>query len=369
MSRGKSPSEFTIRRLIANCAGNCEYPGCKERLFWDNVSNKEFNNSYIAHIIASNPNGPRGDKQLSHKLSAELSNLMLMCGTHHKLIDTQVETFPVRTLQKMKKDYEAKVERVLNALNKHETNIVTFKAKIKNQIDVYIEYKKVVDAVLNSYCPHDEYGISLDINSSFDYKTDNYWIDVKKQIDDFYKTSIVSIINRNPASHFSIFSIAPIPLLIYFGYLIGDKNTYDVFQYFRETESWQWLSDHQTNEFHFQEEKRKDGEKIALLLELSSPIKIEDISNYSKYKKILRIEAKEQNVNCIKSEKDLLCFWTLYQDVLNKVSRNKSDIDLFPAIPTSTAIEIGRRYMPNVYPKINVFDNCDGFRKTLVIGE
>ena len=41
----------------------------------------------FAHIIADEPGGPRGHPVLSKQLAKELSNLMLLCLDHHRLID------------------------------------------------------------------------------------------------------------------------------------------------------------------------------------------------------------------------------------------------------------------------------------------
>ena len=51
MSRGKNPSENTIRMLCGKAAGMCEFEGCGKRLFYDNVTLSEFNNAFVAHII------------------------------------------------------------------------------------------------------------------------------------------------------------------------------------------------------------------------------------------------------------------------------------------------------------------------------
>ena len=45
-----------------------------------------------------------------------------------------------------------------------------------------------------------------------------------------------------------------------------------------------------------------------------------------------------------------------------------NEVALFPAIPVSAAFEIGHHYMHKVYPTINIYDECDGFFKTISIG-
>ena len=58
-------------------------------MFYDETTAWEFNAAYIAHIIASNPDGPRGDEIRSHQLSDKIENMMIMCDKHHRLIDRE----------------------------------------------------------------------------------------------------------------------------------------------------------------------------------------------------------------------------------------------------------------------------------------
>jgi len=58
-----------------------------------------------AHIVAKDPNGPRGNSTLSSDERDKYSNLILLCKIHHKLVDDQFIEYSVETLEKMKKDH------------------------------------------------------------------------------------------------------------------------------------------------------------------------------------------------------------------------------------------------------------------------
>lgn len=85
---------------------------------------------------------------------------------------------------------------------------------------------------------------------------------------------------------------------------------------------------------------------------------------------IYHLKAQNFGINAIQSVKDLEAFWQEYLSICEKIKNvdKASEISLFPAIPVSIAFEIGRRYMPKVYPKMRVFDECDGFFETIKIG-
>lgn len=87
--------------LWGKAAGRCQYEGCNHPLYRDDVTQCEFNSAYIAHIIADKPGGPRGDAVLSEKLKADITNLMLLCDPHHRLVDkVDVAGHPVERLRR-----------------------------------------------------------------------------------------------------------------------------------------------------------------------------------------------------------------------------------------------------------------------------
>ena len=56
--------------------------------------------------------------------------------------------------------------------------------------------------------------------------------------------------------------------------------------------------------------------------------------------------------------------------VVAKASRRKAlEVAVLPVVPVSAAFEMGRRFMPGVYPKLTIYDFAEGFIKTLAIGE
>ena len=104
MSVSHIPNKVKLR-LWGKTAGRCQYPGCNKILWRDDLTKVEFNTAYIAHIIADKPNGHRGDKVLSKKLPRDISNLMLLCDEHHRLIDKEkVDEHPAELLSEYKRE-------------------------------------------------------------------------------------------------------------------------------------------------------------------------------------------------------------------------------------------------------------------------
>jgi len=112
-------------------AGRCEYNGCNEKLYEDPLTKFIFNQSYLAHIVADKPSGPRGDATLSNLLKADISNLMLLCDRHHRLIDKEdVAGHPVERLTEMKRKHEERIDRLTTLKDVKRSNVVLY-GKVK----------------------------------------------------------------------------------------------------------------------------------------------------------------------------------------------------------------------------------------------
>lgn len=106
MSR-KPPKISVIKLLIALSGNECSFPKCKINLVEDEAFIGE-----LVHISAAETGGPRYDINMSDDERRAFANLMLMCPTHHKIIDKPalVHKYPVETLKKYKKSHEKKME-------------------------------------------------------------------------------------------------------------------------------------------------------------------------------------------------------------------------------------------------------------------
>src|SRR5205085_10870166 len=81
----------------------------------------------------------------------------------------------------------------------------------------------------------------------------------------------------------SVFALAPVPLLIYFGYLLGDIDHVDLYQHHRGSQNWIWKDEAEGEagkEFYqvFSPEATVDSKrKNALLLSVSNLVKRSEV--------------------------------------------------------------------------------------------
>jgi hypothetical protein len=77
-------SRLTLKKLFGLSMNVCAFPTCEESLIdpeWLSVLGQ------ICHICARSPRGPRYDKNMTDKERYDFDNLILLCPTHHTLID------------------------------------------------------------------------------------------------------------------------------------------------------------------------------------------------------------------------------------------------------------------------------------------
>lgn len=369
--RGPEPSNITKNMLFAVSAGRCQFEGCNKPLSIDDLTRKKYNKSHIAHIVASNPMGARGDLIRSHKLSDKLSNLMLMCPEHHKLIDDFEDEYSEYRLLQMKEKHERAIHEQCSLIFKEASEIIMISSPIKGRIPVKISYDTCAEAVMPDKRVSSEYGQRINIDISSDYRSPEYWAQASKILLNQYSLKVGAILDEKQNAHFSVFPLAPIPLIIAVGSLLGDKIRSNVFQFSRTTNSWAWESDTQTNDFNLSKLKFSEGSRVALVLSLTADISPERIKDVFDADIIFFIKANRFGVDCIKSPQDLNAFWKSYQTTCDEIKNSYSqakEICVFPAIPVSAAFEVGRRHMPGVYPALKIFDDDNGFFETITIG-
>lgn len=93
----------TIKKLFALSGNQCAFLDCHQMLVLDSTLIGE-----VCHIESNKPNGPRYNINQSEVERNGIENLLILCPTHHALIDSNVVTYTVEVLKKMKHEYENK---------------------------------------------------------------------------------------------------------------------------------------------------------------------------------------------------------------------------------------------------------------------
>lgn len=361
MSFSHIPEKVKVRSW-GKAAGRCQYRGCNEPLWLDDLTQFEFNWAYIAHIIADKPAGPRGDAILSEKLKDNPSNLMILCDKHHRLVDKEdVEGHPVKVLQKMKAEHEERIDIQTGIKPERASELILFNANIGPNYPV-ITYKQASVAVMSEGkypAAKESDTIKLGVEGSIlKDDEDAFWASQPENLAGQINQRIRPRLNNGTIEHMSIFAFGPQPLLLDLGRQLSDVTAADVYQLHRTPPDWLWQDS--PSEFKYIINKPDDfrGEPV-LFLSLSASIPRSRAKKVPGNSSIWEITIPEPSTDFLKAKCQLDEFsriWPMLLDEIKHAHGEQSHVHLFPAAPLSICVEAGRRWQPKAHLPIIIYD-------------
>lgn len=331
--------------LWVACGGVCSFEGCNKRLI-ESSSGDLTNAGIKAHIIGHAENSARHEymEEYGHTQDTleDVSNLMLMCYYHSKLIDDEHtrDQFPPDKLFKMKKDHEKKVASWSDDNKKK--SIALIHKRMGGPISD-IEFDGEAPYILLD---------AVEDQTVFEDFTPEGWEQGKKRNVELY-SDFLQKIKEKDAEVGEVFPLSPIPLLIHLGSLLTDTVPYSIYQFNRETQL--WVSDNPGTNKDLSLtvlQEIKENEELAVLVSVSGIVKLKSVE-----------ETLENDFDFISFEVDDPGLKRILyrEDVVNIQSKIKNDVEkllqkydyerihLFYAGPAGLAIEIGRGINQNIW--------------------
>lgn len=334
-TKAKSIQGEEITKLWVKAGGRCEYPGCNEYLLQDELTAREYNFGQMAHNVGRKraKGSPRGLDSLPLEDRDKAENHLLCCGTHHTLIDTGkfLEFYTVKQLRLYKEAHENRIK-YLTGLSEERSSVVL---RMMNRIhgdSVSISNEEILEALLICANRYPKFllqrhnNLEIDLTTLSADRTQSYWKSAVNIIDEVIKLQIKPQI-KNQIFHLSIFALAPIPLMIYLGFKLGDKITLDVYQKQHNLEeNWIWCEG--SDIFTFEYNKLQQGtnaSNVAVIISISGQISKESYVNevdksYSIYE--LKPVKTVPNRNIVQNLATLLNFKNTYQLLLREIESN-----------------------------------------------
>jgi hypothetical protein len=380
--RGKEPTFSPVKlarkvpenvrlRLVAASAGRCEFRGCNKDLYVHSVTNEPGNFAEAAHIVAFRSDGPRGSEIRPHDINA-FDNLMLLCAECHHLIDTNPERHPVEQLRGHKREHEERIFALTALGPEHRTTVIQLRASIGGQ-PVDIPASHIRETLLPRY-PARLPGVLIDL-TPIQRENERFFEIARDQVRRELRPALRAELETKLVRHYSVFALAPIPILACFGREFGDKVSTDLYQRHRDTQSWKWEAEGTPVEYDFF--LRKSGGRdpiVGLILSLSG--KVTDSSLPSDALDLpwlyeITLKDQEPNREFLRLREDLARFRGAYQEALGTILKTHDglkELHLFPAVPAPVAVACGQELLPKVHPSIVVYDNVRGtFRRAITI--
>lgn len=342
-------------------AGRCEFAGCNRLLIGDLVAGKEDGKfGFIAHIVADSENGPRGDKVRSTLLKQDINNLMLMCPVHHKLIDVDhVADYPEATLIAMKQEHESRIEVVTDMDADRASHVLRFAANI-GQLESLVSTKAIFAAMPPDRHPAERRTIDIELNADVRDGEPIFWTMQSEHLRRQFARKVKERVEQREIQQLSVFALAPQPLLIELGTLLGDIMPVSVHQKYREPATWKWQSQQPAITFRTRDYSGAKDAPVALKLGVSATIDDSRIfSVLGESAAIWSITAETPHNDIMRRQDDLSVYKRHLRGMFDRIKAHHGEnavINVFPAVPVSLAVETGRAWMPKADLPLQIFD-------------
>lgn len=375
--RGKAISESTAFLVWHAAASRCMYRGCSEDLGITALTTKKAARAYLAHIVASDPEGPRGDIATSHCLSDDPENIMLMCDGHHRLIDRIDEDgHPAGLLRDMRHEHVSMVRKMLDGLAFPCTQAITLLADLAN-IPTAISENDIRGSMLaRQLGPLPNVFHAIRRTQRDDRLLPNFWENLLHEHEPVIRDFVVRFGWGQGSSGCSapdvlaVFPLHLVPILILAGRIVGEARPVEVFQYDRHRKSWQWdlaAKPHPANTFKVNEPSVTFADEVLLSIELSASIDDralpEAIASQVQNGSIpwVRITATQPDSGCISHPDDLDQFTMVARKAIRIIQDGirPSRVHLLGVSPASTLFRFGQLLQAGHHPAYSVYDRPD----------
>lgn len=361
--------------LWGRAAGRCEFQGCNKLLSRSPVTQETVNIAEKAHIFSFSESWSRGNDGVSDEELNSVENLILVCHDCHKKIDKTVDggRYTASLLKEMKASHERRVENVSGIDPGRRSHVLIYGANV-GEHSAPSHFNEAAGAMFPNRYPVGGPPLALGIVGSMgEDNAAEYWKSESRELVTQFDRKVRDRVSRQEIDHLSVFAIAPQPLLILLGTLLGDITSTDVYQRHREPQTWSWPTSATPLEFQVQRPTSMTGTP-ALVVGTSATVTPNRIEKALDGEVSLwRVTIPRPNLDPVKSREDLSRFRSLLRELFDDIKAVHGQwtiLHIFPVTSVSLAVEFGRARMPKADMPWRIYDQNfkrDGFIPTLDI--
>ncbi len=364
------------RDLWARAAGRCQFYGCNRLVYKSPVTQEPVNISEKAHIYSFSKDGPRGWGPFKRNPPGlnQMANLMLVCHDCHSKIDKEKDggRYKASLLLRWKEEHEGRIFIVTGVDPGKKSHVVLYGANIGDEkSSLQPEHAKW--ALFPNWHPAEERPFILAMSWEGKDDAPDYWVTEEANLERSFDRQIRSLITDG--GHFSIFGLAPIPLLVRLGTLFTDKVAAQVYQLQREPEqTWEWKLSEDDMKYNIHEPQSISGPP-ALIISLSATVAPERVTSVlGPEVTIWELKINQPHNDFLKTTIQLSEFRKTCRKLMVLISEKHgidTPLSIFPAMPVACAVDLGRIRMPKSEMQWNLFDHNNklaAFVPALTIG-
>ena len=223
-----------------------------------------------------------------------------------------------------------------------------------------MSWRKAAIAMVPEFYPAENQAIELSWNnSSFKDNESIYWQIEREHLQRQFREKVRERLQSKEIEHFSVFAFAPQPLLVELGRLLSDIPAAEVYQLHREPPDWIW-QEHPVGFDYILQEPETRKNTVALNLSLSATVDDSRITSVlGDDTSIWTLTIEKPNNDFLKSREQLSMFRKIFRRLLDRIKAahgQDSMLHIFPAVPVSIAVEIGRVWMPKADLPLRIYD-------------
>lgn len=365
------PNEEALK-LWVRSGGRCAF--CNVYLLEDEFTSQVYKFGEMSHNVGKveSDRSPRGRYPLPLAERNKADNLLLLCETHHKLIDDRVKRaeYTVEDLRRIKREHEDRIKYLTSMGPDQQTTILRVVGDIRGgAVELSREHvRKTVRADANRY---PDYALAfhgqdfeIDLRGLPAEGTSLYWQVGEERLREALQHRLREAVQRGEIRHLSVFAIARIPLLVSLGHMLDDKIPLDLYGKHRDgEEGWHWDPEEPAVTFeHVQVQTGTDSTKVAVVLNLSGTIQLAELPTHINREFFIfemRPVGALSNRGILRARASLTNFANRYHLLLSELERDfkiAREIHLFAAIPVTAAVVCGRGLMRDAHPAVIVYD-------------
>lgn len=380
----RKPLKESVKlRVWGRSAARCVL--CSEWLINRNHHWHEIPVGELAHVVAasSGQNAPRGNSPLDDSERAQEENILLLCHSCHKVIDSEAyrHTYTVEFLKERKAEHERRVFEVTNFPTLRPATVLSLHAQVRETFS-RVTPEQISTGLLRAGLT----GLGADTrNGRFDVLLDHSekeqwsWEAARSNIDKTMVRINEAIVGED-TQVIAVFALAPIPVLIYLGSQLDDKAEIVLFPRRRVDDDsvWTWPkspSSPQPFAVSFEDES-SDASDIVAIMNVSGTVNRSCIPSdlVDAPKVTIAPERGLPQPDFIDSVETLNEFGSAWRAALATIEERWTKaqrIHIIAAVPATAAIMIGRYRMRDAHSGFVLYQFIDSgtYKKVMEISE
>ncbi|NHZ83960.1 SAVED domain-containing protein [Massilia sp. CCM 8695] len=369
--RGRPLKAGDEKLIWHDAGGRCMYRGCAKDVGRTPLTGKAAAAAYLAHIVASDEDGPRGD-YTSQTLSDDPENVMLMCDEHHRLIDRiDVDGHPAQKLNDMRREHVEMVRRALDGLAFRRSKAVALLADVAD-LKTSAAERDIQKAVLQrglTGVPGVDYLVRR--TQRDDRTQPDFWRHLLHEHEGELLELRRKLGSNQPLGDgcevLSVFALHPVPLLVLFGRIVGEARPVEVYQYDRTRATWCWderATPNAPGTFSLDTSNTVSSSDVMLSIELTAEVDVDALPPELKQRldakslPWVRIRNANPSESCIRTGADLDAFTAIAREAVRHIqdTMRSSHVHLIGVAPVSTLFRFGQLLQPGHHSTYTVYD-------------